>query len=157
MMVALNHIFDKVPVIIVHWIHWNLYDCSKAMDLGEHCHVTKLIKNNQRFERRSKTARIYPGGLAVSRSIVDLNHCEAVIATPDLLRWRLDSTTSCGTHRFVLATDGLWDVTNDDKVGALAAQRDPTNGSAITPKMAVHKVMEHCLERGGSMDDVTVL
>ena len=109
----------------------------------------------------SHTARIYPGGLAVSRSIGDLNYCKAVIPTPDVVQWKLKDHDAprtkdvATTHRFLVATDGLWDVLSNETVGRLAARLD--DGHEIAPKVAATRVMEHCLERGGSLDDVTIL
>ncbi|KAL7565316.1 hypothetical protein ACA910_014601 [Epithemia clementina (nom. ined.)] len=111
------------------------------------------------------TGRIYPGGLAVSRSIGDLNFSQAVIATPDVLQWRLDArrgtcrdSEASGdiTHRFILATDGLWDIASNDSVGVLAAQHDSQTTDAVSPTTAASRIMIHCLENGGFADDVTI-
>ena len=113
--------------------------------------------------------RLYPGGLAVSRTIGDVDLCPAAVPTPDVYRISLQeqqaaaaataptSNNNCQTIRFLLASDGLWDVLSNQDVGLLAAQRD-SQGKHVSPAAAVDAVMKECLSRtGGHHDDTTVL
>lgn len=121
--------------------------------------------------------RIYPGGLGVSRTVGDVGFSAAAVPTPDVYRLPLLSTESNResamdesvqkqqqqrsqeqrTIRFVLATDGLFDVMNNQDVGVLAARQD-SQGRDVAPGVAVDAIMTECLRRtGGHHDDTTVL
>ena len=117
----------------------------------------------------SDALRIYPGGLAVSRTVGDVGLSEAAVPTPDVYRITLSEhlhpsesrDDSCEskdrTIRFLLASDGLWDVMNNQDVGSLAARRGP-DGKYTSPTKAVEAVLSECLHRtGGHHDDTTVL
>lgn len=108
--------------------------------------------------------RIFPGGLGLSRSIGDLGCCPGVIPTPDVFIVPLTASPSSkdctNTRRFVIASDGLWDFVDTETVGKLAAQaRDSTPGTHHTssPKDAAAEILEYCMARGGTQDDVTIL
>lgn len=137
-------------------------------------------------QQQEQVLRLYPGGLAVSRTIGDVDLCKGAIPTPDVYRiplWqsRLDTTDSTRevtesipeqedddidnndaihetrTIRFVLGSDGLWDVMGNEDVGSLASRQDP-QGKSVSPASAVDAVMKECLLRtGGHHDDTTVL
>ena len=137
----------------------------------------------QTQQQQRQVLRLYPGGLAVSRTIGDVDLCKGAIPTPDVYRiplWqsRLDSTDSTEevtesareedddddgtvretrTVRFLLASDGLWDVMSNEDVGLLASSQDP-HGKDVSPAAAVDAVMKECLLRtGGHHDDTTAL
>lgn len=99
--------------------------------------------------------RVHPGGLAVSRTIGDLAASKAVICTPQVVNVPLNiGTKSKGkekTQRFVLGTDGLWDMLSNEAVGKAASQQASTSSKA-----AAEKVLQKCLDKGGSRDDVTI-
>jgi serine/threonine protein phosphatase PrpC len=118
-----------------------------------------------------KNQRIYPGGLSVSRSIGDVAYSSAVISTPDvfaidLMPTQSDDTTGAKeqTHRFILATDGLWDSLGmivkrtatkrsvEALVGELAARSNATD-----PKAAAINLMKRSLQDVGCVDDVTIV
>lgn len=115
-----------------------------------------------------KNQRVYPGGLAVSRTIGDVAYSSAVITTPDVFAIDLMPFTTDGgslerTHRFVIATDGLWDsldlvVKNsayrsvERLVGELAARRNE-----LDPKKAAVNLMERCLLDVGCFDDISIV
>jgi serine/threonine protein phosphatase PrpC len=107
-----------------------------------------------------RTLRVFPGGLAVSRSIGDVGLCGAIIPTPDVFQLPLDcgGQPCCpGTHRFVLASDGLWDFVSNETVGRLAGRTFVDGPRERTPKQAGSELMAHCLQHGGYKDDVTIL
>jgi serine/threonine protein phosphatase PrpC len=60
------------------------------------------------------------------------------------------------SYRFVLASDGLWDVLSNELVGKHAAQTSP-QGVPISPAKAAAQIMECCLLNEGYHDDVTIL
>jgi len=100
--------------------------------------------------------RIFPGGLAVSRTIGDLGFCRGVIPTPDVFRLplprRQEGAQPC-TWRFVVASDGLWDFVDFENIRHLAA-RIGEDGSVVDPKKAATKLIDSCVNW---MDDVTIL
>lgn len=124
---------------------------------------------------------MFPGGLAVSRTIGDVAHSKAVICTPEVFRVPLNISAK-RAQRFVIASDGLWDVLSNQKVGELAARyQRPSDcdqpssrsmsfsnksGAAplleeattfVSPSAAAAKILEHCLHNGGFLDDITIL
>jgi serine/threonine protein phosphatase PrpC len=118
--------------------------------------------------QRLHTLRIFPGGLALSRDIGDVAFCKGVIPTPDVFLLKLDDVKKNNdgtvgvpreptTHRFVIASDGLWDFVSNEQVGLLAARIDDADGSVVDPHAAVRKVMEFCLGHEGYFDDVTII
>jgi len=64
------------------------------------------------------------------------------------------------TQRFVIGSDGLWDVMDNFAVGQAAARQiidEDTNWTEnVSPKEAAAKILEKCLEAGGNRDDVTI-
>lgn len=108
------------------------------------------------------TLRVFPGGLAVSRTIGDVGQCRAIIPTPDVFVLPLmnddddDNDRGC-TQRFVMASDGLWTYVSNEAAGMLAARTCVDGLSTRSPKQAVSELMEHCLQHGGYHDDVTIL
>ncbi len=60
------------------------------------------------------------GGLAVSRSIGDLNASGAIMCTPDV--HRLPVADDGRVHRLVLGSDGLWDVLENSEVEKIVAR-----------------------------------
>ena len=98
--------------------------------------------------------RIHPGGLAVSRTIGDLAASKAVICAPQVINVPLNISTKKGkekTQRFVLGTDGLWDSLSNEAVGKAASRQ-----TSKSVKAAAEKVLQKCLDKGGSRDDVTI-
>lgn len=70
------------------------------------------------------------GILAVSRALGDLSLKPAVISTPDVI-----SLSLAPHHRFlVLATDGLWDVCNENDVCRLLLGQTPPAKGSKAPK-----------------------
>jgi serine/threonine protein phosphatase PrpC len=124
----------------------------------------------------SSDVRVFPGGLSVSRTIGDGNCSRAVICTPEVINVPLKICVDNAeekTQRFVLASDGLWDVVDNEVVGAAAARmpalkrtiskdgsrqspKSEKNGKICTPKEAATKVLQKCLDAGGSRDDITI-
>jgi serine/threonine protein phosphatase PrpC len=104
-----------------------------------------------------------------------------VICTPEVVNVPLKISQDPGrerTQRFVLASDGLWDVVENDDVGKAAARHPmakrrasregiersqspktspPTKvATSCSPKVAAAKVLQVCLEAGGNRDDITI-
>ena len=125
---------------------------------------------------------VVAGGLAVSRSIGDLNASEAIVCTPDV--HHIPITDDGRVHRLVLGSDGLWDVFENSEVGKIIArvqkkkiedatkEKDKDNNAiaaneetsakgdetvVVEPNQAASKLMEECLMNGGTMDDVTLI
>jgi serine/threonine protein phosphatase PrpC len=140
--------------------------------------------------KSSHGLRLFPGGLALSRDIGDVAFCRAAIATPDVFVVKIapppcdtmysnsnddldddDASTSssstdappppCTTCRFVLASDGVWDVMSNETVGQLAARYPNGNigegSEEISPSLAATSIMKECLPHKGYLDDVTIL
>jgi serine/threonine protein phosphatase PrpC len=173
----------------------------RVIDDAEDTEVMRLVAANAVV----KNHRIYPGGLAVSRTIGDVAYASAVIATPDIVLLDLMPqpmqpnsptasyagqstddqalTDSCEEerretgamavatrHRFILATDGLWDSLqfalhgnqkSKSSVASTSVQRAvgkvASRRSYPDPKVAATNLMKECLLKVGCFDDVTIL
>ena len=93
------------------------------------------------------------------------NSSKSVICTPEVIGVPLQIGTeneNDNTQRFVLASDGLWDVLDNDAVGRAATRKkvngndSPKQGPIVSPKEAAINILEKCLEAGGNRDDVTI-
>ena len=156
-------------------------------DPGERSRLVKCVRQGNAILGRevAKTGvlRVYPGGLAVSRSLGDLECSGAVICTPDIFKVPIAGKQR--THRFVLGCDGLWDVMSNAEVGKIVARvqtKDVAAGTekedaddkedtekeneegtstddylVVTPNQAAARLMKQCLKKGGHLDDVTIL
>ena len=130
----------------------------------------EMVRLNSSFAH-IQNRRIYPGGLAVSRTIGDVAYSSACIPTPDCYALRP------GPQRIIIATDGLWDslqmIVKEQRqqeqkqnrnhramaalsVGAILAQLAGRD-SVPDPNKAAVNLMEHCLLEVGCMDDITIL
>ena len=89
--------------------------------------------------------RVWPGGLAMSRSLCDPDSHEAVLATPDV---RAATLPLCG-GRIVLASDGLWDAVSTRAAAHRARGLPATRAAADLVHMA--------LRSRGLRDDVSVV
>ena len=131
--------------------------------------LEEFVQRGEATLERLDTWRVYPGGLAVSRTLGDVTYSPAAEPTPDVYRiplsqplFSLDSKDDgCDapnrTIRFILASDGLWDVMSNHAVGSFGARND-SNGLHRPPAAAVDAILAECLRRtGGRHDDTTVL
>lgn len=73
-------------------------------------------------------------------------------------------------QRFVLGSDGLFDILDNENVGRAASRRpvvkrtaskdgskeSPKKNKTSTVREAAAKILQQCLEAGGSRDDVTI-
>lgn len=124
---------------------------------------------------RIQNRRIYPGGLAVSRTIGDTSYADACIPTPDCY------ALHPGPQRIILATDGLWDalqmIVKQQRQQEQAKQSKQPNlrrsstarrveaildqlagrDSVADPKTAAINLMKHCLREVGCVDDITIV
>lgn len=93
--------------------------------------------------------RIFPGGLAISRSIGDGDSTAAAIAVPDV------RTVTCPTGgMIVLASDGVWDFVREAHVERLAAaSRKPKRGAG----WLCSALMRAASQSNHAIDDATLL
>lgn len=133
-------------------------------DPGEHDRLVKRVQQGHAVlgrEVRAGTLRVYPGGLAVSRSLGDLSSSKAIICTPEI--FRVPIAVCEGKTRLVLASDGLLDVMTNQQIGEIVArvqkkeEEDSGEETIVSPGQAASKLMEECLKNGGHLDDVTIL
>ena len=89
--------------------------------------------------------RTYPGGLAVSRAIGDLN-APAVICRPECTRVPVPPAGG----RLVLASDGLWNALGDAEVATVAHEAESAAEAAAALMRAV-------MQRRGAHDDITIV
>lgn len=96
--------------------------------------------------------RVYPGGLAVSRSIGDLEIRKngLVIAEPETIRRKLTSDDEF----LILACDGFWDVISNSQAVELVRHFRRTVGNHPT-RCAKHLVFE--AYRRNSMDNISAI
>lgn len=165
---------------------------------------TYISKGKASLDKRSGCLRVYPGGFAVSRCIGDAAFSKALDCTPDIFHVPLFSKSQLSRrqqqhhqqdttprnneipHRFIMASDGLWDILQNDRVGELAASHysilstdncssgsESAGGSKqnhsieiltsdeiqhkVTPREAVQSLLTESLRSGGYTDDITVL
>ena len=89
--------------------------------------------------------RVYPGGLAVSRAIGDLN-APAVICKPECTRVPVPNSGG----RVVLASDGLWNALGDGEVATITTEAETNQGAA-------HTLLRAVFQRRGAHDDITLV
>jgi len=129
----------------------------------EHRRLKKYVAQGVAMLERDDTPfgalRLYPGGLAVTRTIGDLALSEAAVPRPDVFTVALRLENDA-TYRFVIASDGLWDVFDTDAVAKYAARMkllDDGSEKVSSPKETAKEIMDACIKDGGYEDDVTVL
>lgn len=79
--------------------------------------------------------RVYPGGLAITRSVGNAEASESIIAVPDV---SITAVPAEGA-RLVLASDGLWNALGNTCVGALCKQH-PSLAACVDSLMEVSAV-----------------
>ena len=89
--------------------------------------------------------RTFPGGLAVSRAIGDLN-APAVICKPECTRVPVPPAGG----RLVLASDGLWNALGDGEAATIAHEAESAAAAAAALVRAV-------MQRRGAHDDITIV
>lgn len=89
--------------------------------------------------------RVWPGGLAMARSIGDVDAGERVLADPEVKQVTIPLTGG----RLFIASDGLWDAVK------------PKNAAHSTREMgateAAHKLLAQAIKKDHLKDDVTVI
>jgi len=90
--------------------------------------------------------RLWPGGLAVTRSIGDFDVGEPVTCSPHVMQVRIPET-GC---RLVVASDGLWDVDKGNDVQKIVKVRK------LNTKVAATKLRRKTGKNYGLQDDVTI-
>jgi len=98
--------------------------------------------DNQETRSEKGPARLYPGGLMMSRTIGDRS-APAAIATPEV---RIAYLPPCG-GRVVLASDGLWDIASGKQAAKLC------HGKPCQP---ASQFLVATAQRKDSRDDITV-
>lgn len=89
--------------------------------------------------------RVWPGGLAMGRSIGDKEAGDRVTADPDVRHMVIPLRGG----RLIVASDGLWD--------ALNAKSAAHSVRGLTPDRAAHALVNQAMKRKESRDDVTVI
>ena len=138
-------------------------DAATAPDMPEFRRLTRDHNPDDPFEARrlvdagARLARMrqggqevgpmrsYPGGLAVSRAIGDLN-ARAVICKPECTRMPVPASGG----RVVLASDGLWNALGDGEVATIAHE-------AESSRSAAHALLRAVFQRRGAHDDITLV
>eukprot|EP00518_Triparma_eleuthera_P016157 CAMPEP_0197553980 /NCGR_PEP_ID=MMETSP1320-20131121/10308_1 /TAXON_ID=91990 /ORGANISM="Bolidomonas sp., Strain RCC2347" /LENGTH=377 /DNA_ID=CAMNT_0043114821 /DNA_START=548 /DNA_END=1680 /DNA_ORIENTATION=+ len=104
-----------------------------------------------------KTTRLYPGGLAVSRTIGDVALTRAAIATPEVYECDVKLTDDKPRVRFVMGTDGIFDCLETDQITEVVAEEERERGERLNAKELAKVILVKCLEACGLRDDMTVL
>lgn len=104
-----------------------------------------------------KTIRLYPGGLAVSRTIGDVCLTSAAIATPDVYKVEINLTKEMPAQRFVLGTDGIFDSMETGEITKLIREEEEKGGGRLDSKTLAKAVLAGCLIKCGCKDDMTVM
>jgi len=164
---------------MVYAVVANTGDCRLLTDEGIGTKKFKQITNNHRpsdpleamrikewvkrgeaslgKEDEESPLRVYPGGLSVSRTIGDMSLSKALICTPEV--FQIDLSAEKHMHRFILACNGLWDILSSDQVGELAGRFEVVDGKEhnVSTEHAVDRIMDRCMQKGGYVDDITIL
>ncbi|KFK36954.1 hypothetical protein AALP_AA4G194000 [Arabis alpina] len=106
----------------------------------------RVIGEGGRIEWLVDTWRVAPAGLQVTRSIGDDDLKPAVTAEPEIS----ETILSADDEFLVMASDGLWDVVNDEEV--INIIRDTVK----EPSMCSKRLATEAAERG-SGDNITVI
>jgi serine/threonine protein phosphatase PrpC len=129
-------------------------DCSdgerkRIIDFGGEVRPTEFEDGPNGERRGVGPLRVWPGGLAVSRSIGDRDGKKGgVISVPDVCRVLLDrSILAC---RIVIASDGLWDAATPKMVSAETRKMNCQNAAAALVKLSQKAKFDN-------RDDVTVI
>jgi serine/threonine protein phosphatase PrpC len=101
-----------------------------------------------------KDKRVYPGGLACTRTIGDAAFSPAVVPTPDICAMSLEANQR---YRFLMATDGLWDSLDLIRASTALGLLDDLASRKYDAKEATLNLMKLCMEQVGCVDDVTIL
>jgi len=140
-----------------HWTIANAGD-SRAIMVQKSGRTMPLSRDHKpdRSDERDRIARLggsvihfgvwrVEGILAVSRAIGDRLLKEYVIPDPEFVSW----TCSPDDKYLIIATDGLWDVIDNDQVGRLALD---CKNAQVAAELLTHQAFIQ-----GTMDNVTVL
>ena len=136
-------------------------DCSdgerkRIVESGGEVRPTEFEDGPNGERRGVGPLRVWPGGLAVSRSIGDRDGKKGgVIATPDVSRVLLErgaNSSSGGVMacRIVVASDGLWDAATPKMVSAETRKMNCQNAAAALVKLSQKAKFDN-------RDDVTVV
>ncbi|CAL6383790.1 unnamed protein product [Bathycoccus prasinos] len=136
-------------------------DCSdgerkRIVESGGEVRPTEFEDGPNGERRGVGPLRVWPGGLAVSRSIGDRDGKKGgVIATPDVSRVLLErgaNSSSGGVMacRIVVASDGLWDAATPKMVSAETRKMNCQNAAAALVKLSQRAKFDN-------RDDVTVV
>ncbi|CAN8317747.1 unnamed protein product [Cochlearia groenlandica] len=106
----------------------------------------RVIRDGGRIDWLVDTWRVAPAGLQVTRSIGDDDLKPAVTAEPEIS----ETILSADDEFLVMASDGLWDVMNDEEV--IGIIRDTVK----EPTMCSKRLATEAAERG-SGDNITVI
>ncbi|GMI07097.1 hypothetical protein TrVE_jg4728 [Triparma verrucosa] len=104
-----------------------------------------------------KTTRLYPGGLAVSRTIGDVSLTKAAIATPEVTECEVALTDDMPNVRFLLGTDGIFDTMETREITEVIRAEEEEKGERLNAKDLAKTVLVKCLEKSGISDDMSVL
>ena len=135
-------------------------DCSdgerkRIVESGGEVRPTEFEDGPNGERRGVGPLRVWPGGLAISRSIGDRDGKKGgVIATPDVSRVLLErgANHSGGVMacRIVIASDGLWDAATPKMVSAETRKMNCQNAAAALVKLSQKAKFDN-------RDDVTVV
>jgi serine/threonine protein phosphatase PrpC len=133
----------------------------RPSDPDEQRRLKKCVAEGVAFLEKDEyeALRLYPGGLAVSRTIGDLLLSRAAVPEPDVfsVALRLENQSTC---RFIIGSDGIWDTFDTEVVGRLAAREkimDDGKKKVTSVREAAREIIDDCIKKGGYVDDVTVL
>ncbi|GMH93580.1 hypothetical protein TL16_g12669 [Triparma laevis f. inornata] len=104
-----------------------------------------------------KTTRLYPGGLAVSRTIGDVSLTRAAIPTPEIAECEVKLTEDMRNVRFLLGTDGIFDTMETREITEAVKAEEEERGGRLSAKDLAKVVLVKCLEKSGISDDMSVL
>lgn len=118
---------------------------ESKVDSHGRVHPSRVVANSQ------------DGGLAMSRSLGDTeSHAAGVIPDPEIKQYTLSERDQF----MVLASDGIWDVMDEDELGRLLAEKlnEGIAWDLNAIAASICKVCQHRWLQGGSyVDDITII
>ena len=119
---------------------------ERVIKAGSTISRSLIGSNSEGTRAEAGPLRVWPGGLAMSRSLGDADAGSAVLAEPEIRQYIIPREGG----RLIIATDGLWDAMSPKQAGNLVRKMDCT-------KAANSLVKESLRIKGRHNDDVTVV
>jgi len=131
---------EVVMISTDHRVEDNADECARIRSLGG---VLGRVRGPD--GQSVGPLRVWPGGLAMSRSIGDADVGISIISEPDVIQVEVPMEGA----RVIIASDGLWDTCGAEQAARMVRMH--------APKIAAEKLTQGALRSLGLRDDITVV